>query len=459
MDPDSNRFLLEFYRAVADRPLDPDSPEYVWLYDDPELGLEDPVKLLARSIQWSPTNDSTQLLSGFRGSGKSTELRRLRRQLTADGYLVLLFDVFDYLTPSLPLDVSDFLMVVAGALSDQLEAGQILPDGATRDSYWTRLTHFLGTRVEFDEIVAGLGPLQVKASLGADPTFRRRLQERAAGHLTALVEDMRAYVRETVAAIPRDLLGEGLVLLADSIENISGTLSNASEVQESVERLFTSHAEHLQLPDIHIVYTVPPWLKIRAPAVSGQYSGGLQMLHPLKVRQPNRDREPVKGTLDALCEVVSARGDWQLLLGDRATLDELALESGGHLRDLLRGLAEIIRRADQLPVDRQTVERAITQTRSELLPIAEDDAVWLQRIAETHEVSLRDIDRLPRLVTFLDSHLVLCYRNGEDWYDVHPLVRDEVARIAANAALRTMARSAAEADPPTGEDAATGDAV
>lgn len=113
-------------------------------------------------------------------------------------------------------------------------------------------------------------------------------------------------------------------------------------------------------------------------------------------------------------------------------------------------LGEIVRRADRLPVDERTVQRAITQMRSDLLPIAEDDAEWLQRIAETHEVSLADIDRLPRLVTFLDSHLVLCYRNGEEWYDVHPLVREEVARIAR--ARRLSAATPTEYPP---EDGAT----
>ena len=32
---------------------------------------------------------------------------------------------------------------------------------------------------------------------------------------------------------------------------------------------------------------------------------------------------------------------------------------------------------------------------------------------------------------FLDTHLVLCYRNGAEWYDVHPLVRDLVLEQAA----------------------------
>jgi hypothetical protein len=47
-------------------------------------------------------------------------LRRLRRDLTQAGYLVVLFDVFDYLSPSAPIDISDFVIVIAGALSDEL---------------------------------------------------------------------------------------------------------------------------------------------------------------------------------------------------------------------------------------------------------------------------------------------------------------------------------------------------
>jgi len=35
-----------------------------------------------------------------------------------------------------------------------------------------------------------------------------------------------------------------------------------------------------------------------------------------------------------------------------------------------------------------------------------------------------------RLSRFLDTHLVLYLTNGEDWYDVHPLIRDEVCALA-----------------------------
>lgn len=434
MTPEGQVFLRDFFRALQDEPLDPDDPKYIGLYTDPTLGLEDPVELLARGIEWAPTNTSAQLLSGFRGAGKSTELRRLRRDLREAGYLVLLFDVFDYLSPSSPIDVSDFVMVLAGALSDQLDEEGVFKRGATHESYWTRLKAFLQARVEIEEVVGKLGAVDLKASLRTDPTFRQRLHERAAGHLADLVKDMRTYVTETVTAIPEERLGAGLVLIVDSLERVAGTITNAEEVQASLERLFTSHSDNMVLPQVHVVYTVPPWLKIRAPSVRERFSGGVHVLHPLKVRAADAGREPVGPSLDALCRIVRVRGDWERLLGEREVLDRLALESGGHLRDLLRMLSEIVRRADRLPVSDVTVQRAITQVRSELLPIALDDARWLQRVAETHDAALDDVSRLPRLVMFLDSHLVLCYRNGEEWFDVHPLVRDEVARLAATPA-------------------------
>lgn len=144
------------------------------------------------------------------------------------------------------------------------------------------------------------------------------------------------------------------------------------------------------------------------------------------MREQGENRDPSKPGLDLVERVARKRGDWPRLLGTRERLDRLALASGGHLRDLLGILSELLRRADSLPVDDSAVEESIGQVRSEFLPIAEEDAAWLGRIAETGEASLGSIERLPQLARFLDTRLVLCYRNGSDWYDVHPLIREEV---------------------------------
>jgi hypothetical protein len=322
-------------------------------------------------------------------------------------------------------------MALAGAFGEALQDDALLGDDPSREGYWERLVHFLQrTEIELDEISAEPGGIGLKATLKSDPGFKQQLQQHMAGHLGALVRDVHGYLDDCVRAL-KDRHGRDreVVLLIDSVEHIRGTSTNAREVHASVENLFAGHPDKLHLPHLHAVYTVPPYLKVRYPGLGSLYGpGGLHLLPAVKVRSVNGDS--FQPGLDALERIVEHRGEWKRLLGERAVLDHLSTESGGHLRDLLRIIAEIIRRAGQLPVRKETVEAALSQIRNELLPVADADAVWLHRVARTKRASLDDSDRLPDLARFLDTHLMLCYHNGQEWYDVHPLIAEDVAEQA-----------------------------
>jgi len=424
-------FLRDFFRALHYRPLDPEDPLYVPIYEDERLAANDPVQLMARAIEWTP-GKSVQLLSGFRGTGKSTELRRLRKELRAAGYLVVLLDIEDYLNTSVPIDVSDFLIVLAGAFGDELaKSDDLLGFDPSHESYWERLkAFFTRTKVSMDEISAEGGEgfsVGLKATLKSDPTFKQTLQEKMAGHLGSLVADVRAYLEECVTRLKRKhgLIKE-VVLLVDSVEHIRGTSVNADAVQSSVETLFATHADKLHLPLLHVIYTVHPYLAVRYPNLGVLYApGGVKLLSAVKVRDAESGALSSPG-IEALEKIVAARGDWKRLLGSRETLDRLSAASGGHLRDLLRIVAEVVLRATTLPVPEKVVNTALNQVRNEFLPIAESDARWLERVSRSHDPSLIEPSRLPDLARFLDTHLILCYQNGKLWYDVHPLVLDHI---------------------------------
>lgn len=430
MKADDTRFLKTFYQQVAkDTPLDPASDKrYEPLYEDgEEVGGEDPIELMARTIEWLD-GESVQLLSGFRGTGKSTELRRLRTRLNARGYLVVLIDLEEHVNLTEAIDVSDFLMVLAGAFGDALSAPDLLDADPGRETYWQRAVAFLTrTQVELPEI----SEQGIKASLKSDPTFRQRLQKQMSGHVGALVENVRRFFTESIAALRRKHGAEAeVVLLVDSIEHVRGTSENAERVQASVENLFAGHADKLRLPGVHVVYTVPPYLMVRYQNLGMLYGAGAVQMFPA-VRIHNRKGELHKEAVEALRRVVMRRHeDAMRLFGNDELLDEVILASGGHLRDLMRLLAEVIRGARALPVDEATVEHALNRTRTEFLPIANNDARWLARIAETHEAALEDVSRAKDLARFLDTHVVLCYRNGAEWYDVHPLIKEVVIRQA-----------------------------
>ncbi len=91
--PDHQPFLKGLYQRLNDRSLAPGDPLYEPIYD--KAGPEDPVALMRKHIEWSET-DSIQMFSGFRGSGKTTELLRLKKDLESQGYVVLYGDALEY---------------------------------------------------------------------------------------------------------------------------------------------------------------------------------------------------------------------------------------------------------------------------------------------------------------------------------------------------------------------------
>lgn len=413
-----DEFLRDFFRQLGLGALEPDDHRYVSLYGE----THDPVERLATTIEWSP-DPSTQLVMGYRGTGKTTELKRLARRLDKAGYRAHHIDVEAYLNTAIPIDVIDYLLFVGGALSDAVDPDESSP------GFWGRIKERLGEwGVEGASlgVPGGLATVDLKRNLKYDPSFLERLRASAAGHLGKLVAEVRSFVEELPGAD-----AGSVVVLIDSTDHYQGSTLNDEDVQASVQALFTNHADKLKLP-VHTVYTVPPYLKARSKSITSYYGGGtLTVIPAVKVRDIDTDT-PDAGAVATLTEVVSARGEWSRLLPVES-LEHLVCLSGGHLRDLLRLLAELTRRCRGRPIPpgRSLVDDVVLQTTNEMLPIADHDARWLARIDRDHSAGLTDVDDIPAPARFLEQGLVLSYLNGGEWYDVHPLVRDHVrAQVA-----------------------------
>lgn len=102
--------LRTFYKTLegeGGKPLTPDHPYYVNILGaTPE---KDPVRRLWQRIEFS-SSESVNLLTGFRGNGKSTELRRLKKLLEDNGCTVFLVNMLDYLLMTKPVELSDFIL-------------------------------------------------------------------------------------------------------------------------------------------------------------------------------------------------------------------------------------------------------------------------------------------------------------------------------------------------------------
>src|SRR5947209_8101941 len=111
--------LRRLYPHIQDRPLQTVKPEDVEMYEPiykPTPEHDEPIELMATHIELNDT-ESLQLFSGFRGSGKTTELLRLKQLLEGRGAIVLYTNALSYLNPSSPIDISDLLITIAGSFS------------------------------------------------------------------------------------------------------------------------------------------------------------------------------------------------------------------------------------------------------------------------------------------------------------------------------------------------------
>jgi hypothetical protein len=115
----------------------------------------------------------------------------------------------------------------------------------------------------------------------------------------------------------------------------------------------------------------------------------------------------------------------------RAMLERLALASSGSVRDYFRLIKSVCTKAKvaNAPVPLQGdqwVSMAEQVLRNEM-PLAKDDKVWLREVRKTHGTGLDSIANLHQLARLFDSGVILNYRNGRDWCDVHYLLQPDLA--------------------------------
>jgi hypothetical protein len=397
-------------------------------------GSADPVVELANQIDLA-ASAGAYLFTGNRGTGKTTELMRLAKQLKEFGCEVFYVDMSEYLLLTQRVEITDFLISVLGALSEKVSVRFGRPVGHA--DFFSRVWSFLQSEVKFEEVSLPAGPAEFKAALVHTPTFKEELQRRTRGHVQALVKQAREFVLEVVKLIRdrRAAPDQKVVLIVDSVERLRGVgdSEDIREIFKSVETLFGSHADLLRFTGLSVVYTVPPYLQALAGGLGARYAGGrIYALPSVHVYEccPNPGEQPVPSIagLSKLITIVERRFGGQGDFFTKDQLQRLARNSGGDLRDYFRMLKLAITRAVSvgLPLGNDAIKDAEDAVRSDMLPIAHDDRAWLAKIAVSHSAELDSLELLPNFARLQEGKYVLQYRNGEEWYALHPLLRGEL---------------------------------
>lgn len=444
MNPPAPTLESLFKALDFDRPLDVDDPNDRRLYV-PNLHRSagiNPIDELRGNIEISD-RPGTWLFTGHRGVGKSTELRRMAHELRGQGHMVVVADMGEYLNLAEPITTELLLLTMVAALADgadHLLGGQRLGAGSWAQRLWSWLnsTELELTSVD-TQLSLGENKVSFKTLLKENPAFRQRVVKAVAAALGQLYSQAKIFVKQIadeVAANPAYGPDKKVVLVLDSLERLRVTGADAEACYDAIQRTFDVNGDFLKLDHIHVVYSVPPYLPFLSPRIGSYFGVEVCTLPHVKVFATPTDfsaTHPVQPDpvgVGLIVESVMRRVPLVEQLIPRPLLERLALASSGSVRDFFRLLRSVASKARvsqaALPLADDTLIAIAEQVLRNEMPLAEDDKAWLRLVRKTHGNGLDSMANLHRLARLFDSGLILNYRNGREWCEVHYLLHSAI---------------------------------
>ncbi|NEQ67336.1 MAG: AAA family ATPase [Symploca sp. SIO2D2] len=444
--------LDEMYNAFAPTPLQPGDPAYV---DCRAVrGDEDVVKDLGRTVRRSQSF-TYQLYSGYRGSGKTTELLRLKKDLEDRGHVVVYFAADEEDISVQDAQYTDILLACTRHLLRGLKKANPDPilnwlKGRLKDLKDVMLTEINVDKVDLEVGLKEFATLT--AAVRTKPGQRQQIRERLEPHTGTLIQAINACIKDSKSYLPEKTK---LLVIVDNLDRIVPILKDNG--RSNHEEIFLDRHEQLKALNCHIIYTVPISMIYSRWATELKDNYGIPLVLPsIMVRQENGEAYD-KG-LEILQKVIRQRVPQTLrntLVPDVFESDkvmrDLCLMSGGYVRDLVQLMQQAITKTDELPIQTQVVQRAADALR-DVYKRAIESNEWIQLA----KVSLsKRINSSQRDLLF--NRCILEYRHlapeGDKrvFYDVHPLIEDTRAFLDARSLLLGEMKSLAQSDQSVDE--------
>jgi len=377
---------------------------------------------MARKIRWSD-HPTCQLLSGHRGCGKTTELNVLISELQKDDppYFVVYCEA-DSLLSLDDVNALDVLLAVARRVAEDVTALGVELTSSKFVALWQSLSsHIEITGADFGSEITKIG-----MELRQNASLRSLVRQRIATHNLNKYVDA---INEIIQSARHQLQARGyadLVMVVDNLDRILRTpIPYTSNNQQ--EELFIANSVLLTSLDCFLIYTVPPALvhSSRGEGLQIQYGTEPYIIPmiPVETLEGKRYQPGIDKLMEALEKRVAYVGaTFEEVFDTRETAEWLCEVSGGYLRGLMGMMRTAIASADDLPMNRKTIEEVVRQSRR----------LYASGIYQEHWDILDQVHRTKRVPTgrssveLQDNLAILEYADDQGiWFDVNPVLLQE----------------------------------
>ena len=350
--------------------------------------------------------------SGHRGCGKSTELQHLltSSQLRRK-YWPIHFNIREE-TDIIDIDFRDVLLAIGSRLfREYKKSGGALPEQLMKElNNWKgkiekeistildgRASSELSGSVDTFFINAGL---KIKLEPATRVVLRQVIETDITG-LIAIINHISTSIFTQEHLIP--------LILIDDLDKPD---------LEKARAIFHDRREIMMQPSCAIVYTVSSALfySKEFDAIRDQ----ALFLPNIHLHPPMKPEVHEEAGYNTLKDFVRVRMDPSLI--DDEALELAVTYSGGVFREMARIMRTAIgrarrRQACKLEVD--DIEAVATEIRNEYRRILDkDDLKLLKKIMENNRLEYNE-----RMTSLMQLLAIMEYRNGENWCDVHPVLR------------------------------------
>jgi hypothetical protein len=408
------------------RPLEADQDDlYVDWQED--LGLENVKARLARSIALSAGIPVCRLFTGHRGSGKTTELKRVRRMLETGAQgsrlFVSVLQAVDWmdLQDVAPTDI--VFKVVRQLVADLETAGySFAPDKlkAFAQDLWDQIRH-----VGLKDLKLTAGAAELSLVLKEVPGARgdlRRLLEKRLPNIHQLIND--EILAQASKRLAEDRGFDGILVIVDELDRIPQKIIGDGLTNH--ENVFVDHAHTLRFLNCHVLYTIPIELAYSRCRTRLETTFGDEIFTLPAIPVSRRDGTPHDGGTRELCRIVEERARkagiaGQDVFADRTVLERLCRLSGGHLKSLFLWLRSLIVSNPHWPLADEQVERWIRRQADKMrATVRQKEWAALEKVHQSKRPVGEDSDLWHALLREL---LVFPYEDETgSWYDWNPMV-------------------------------------